>query len=119
MTEAMPICMIHQLEGISCVEILDAVVVDDAVVNRIEAAARQVLEDFPGQRLLIDFGKVTYVSSAMFGRLIALNRLMKARGWRLLVCGMSPLIREMFAVTHLDQLFDFFDDRQAALRLAT
>ena len=118
MADVQPACLVQRLEGVVCLELVDAVIVDDAVVGRIDAAARQALAVYPKDGLLIDFRNVTYVSSAVFGRLISLNRLSKARGECLRVCGMSPMIRQMFAVTQLDQLFEFFDDRDAAVRHA-
>lgn len=118
MAEADPPCVIHDLGGAVCVELVHPIIVDDTAVAAFEEVARQALQDYPDKRLLVDFTNVTYVSSAMFSCLILLNREMKQRGLRLLLCGMSALIREVFAVTHLDQLFDFCESREAVRQRA-
>lgn len=51
--------------------------------------------------LVLDFRNVTYLSSAAFRPLLRLNRQVRERGGRLVLCGFSAEVREIFAVTHL------------------
>lgn len=104
-------CVVRHVGDFICVEFVDPVVMDDGAINEMDKMARQALERSAGARLVIDFGNVTYVSSAVFGKLIALNRLMRTRGHRLIICGLTPTISEIFTVTRLNSLFDIRIDR--------
>jgi anti-anti-sigma factor len=50
---------------------------------------------------VIDFHKVQYLSSAGFRPLLSLNRQVRERGGRLVLCNMQPQVQEVFAVTRL------------------
>jgi anti-sigma B factor antagonist len=50
---------------------------------------------------VLDFGEVTYLSSAGFRPLLSLNRQVRERGGRLVLCNMRPEVEEIFAVTRL------------------
>ncbi|HZT80854.1 MAG TPA: STAS domain-containing protein [Gemmataceae bacterium] len=51
--------------------------------------------------VVIDFGAVTYLASVAFRPLLSLHRKLKERGGRLVLCGMSPVVAEVFYVTRL------------------
>ena len=51
--------------------------------------------------VVLDFQAVTYVSSAGFRPLLSLNRQVRERGGRLVLCNMRPEVEEIFTVTRL------------------
>ncbi|HVS37923.1 MAG TPA: STAS domain-containing protein [Gemmataceae bacterium] len=50
---------------------------------------------------IIDFQSVQYLSSAGFRPLLSLNRHVRERGGRLVLCNMQPQVEEVFTVTRL------------------
>src|SRR5689334_7232343 len=65
------------------------------------------LAEQPGRReLLLDLRNVDYMSSTGLGQLLALHKKLRALGGRLVLAHATPLIREIFAVTHLDGVLD-------------
>jgi anti-anti-sigma regulatory factor len=50
---------------------------------------------------VLDFQGVTYLSSVAFRPLLSLHRKLKERGGRLVLCGMSERVAEVFYVTRL------------------
>jgi anti-anti-sigma factor len=50
---------------------------------------------------VLDLRTVTYLSSAGFGPLLSLNRQVRERGGRLVLCNLRPEVEEIFTVTHL------------------
>jgi anti-anti-sigma factor len=68
-------------------------------------------------RLLLDFGGVRYVGSAMLGKLIALHRRAAKAGGRMVLCGLSPYLRTIFEVGRLDQILAIRQDEDDALLL--
>ena len=50
---------------------------------------------------VLDFRAVTYLSSAGFRPLLSLNRQVRQRGGRVVLCNLQPQVQEVFAVTRL------------------
>ena len=59
-----------------------------------------------GDRLELDLSAVRYLASESLGKLVALHRRVReGEGW-LVVTGVTPLVREVFEVTHLHRVLD-------------
>lgn len=58
-------------------------------------------------RLILDFKDVTMISSAALNVLIRLNRETRDRGIRLVLMDVHDGVREVFAVTRLERMFEF------------
>jgi anti-sigma B factor antagonist len=52
----------------------------------------------------------------MLGKLISLQRKVKARGGRLALCGIRPQLYEVFRILQLPQLLAIYADEEAALQ---
>jgi anti-sigma B factor antagonist len=50
---------------------------------------------------VLDMGAVTYLSSVGFAPLLSLNRQIRERGGRLVLCNLRPDVEEIFTVTRL------------------
>ena len=73
----------------------------------VEALARHPLATGQGNRpLTLDLAGVAALSSAALGKLLALNRAIRAGGGRLALVNPTPLVRRVFAVTRLDAILD-------------
>lgn len=57
-------------------------------------------------RIVVDFGNVTFISSACLGKLISLHRKVQAGGGWLKIRNLSPDIAEVFRITQLDRFLD-------------
>jgi anti-anti-sigma regulatory factor len=65
---------------------------DEMLAHTVRGHARNVI---------LDFHKVVYVSSAGFRPLLSLHRILREHGGRLILCGLSPEVEEVFEVTRL------------------
>jgi anti-sigma B factor antagonist len=110
---------ILRLRTVAGVTIVGFVEADFDSEAKILAAADQIaaLLEAGQARLLLDFGGVRYVGSAMLGRLLALNRRVAKAGGRLVLCGLSPYLRTIFEVGRLDRILTIRPDEDAALLL--
>ena len=63
----------------------------------------------------LDFDNVEYLSSAALGKLITMDKKVKAAKGKLRLCSIRPDIYEVFAITKLNKLFDIHDDREKAI----
>ena len=78
--------------------------------GHVEALARHPLLAGRGDApLTLDLGGVTALSSAALGKLVGLNRAVRAGGGRLALTNPSPAVRRVFRVTRLDTLLDIRD----------
>jgi anti-sigma B factor antagonist len=67
------------------------------------------------QKLVLDFSNVDFLTSAMLGKLVSINRKMKEKGGILRLCGVCPNIRLIFKYTALDTIFDIRDSQPDAV----
>lgn len=64
--------------------------------------------------LVLNFSLLRYVGSTFLGHLLALMKSVRAANGRMVLCGLNPVIREIFAVTRLDRFFEFADGTEDA-----
>jgi anti-sigma B factor antagonist len=71
--------------------------------------------------VVIDLGSVEYISSAGLRALMMASRRAKARGGRIAVADLSPLVKEVFTISRFDQVVQVFEraaDARAAMHSA-
>ncbi len=76
----------------------------------------QAVDRLERPKVLIDFGGVTFLSSAVLGKLIKLNGRVMDRGGEMALCGLEPRIAEVFHITNLDKLFAIHKTRNDAIK---
>ena len=76
----------------------------------------QVVAQEWAQRLLLNFRRVTYVSSTGFAALFKLLSRARAEGREVKLCGMETGVRLGAEIVGLEKLVDIHDDEAAALR---
>jgi anti-anti-sigma factor len=84
---------------------------------QIEELAKEVLaqlEKTSEDRVILDFQKVQFMSSAMLGRLVMIHNKCKEYKVQLKVSSIDSEIRKVFKITKLDKLFDIEPDEAAA-----
>ena len=92
-----------------------------AAAGRIDSSTSSLFEDElarvldrASSALVIDLTEVEYMSSAGLRVLLMTAKKAKAAGERLILCGLSPHIREVFDVSGFSSIFDIADDAAAA-----
>lgn len=61
-------------------------------------------------RVVINFSSVDFVSSTFLGRLLALHKKLTRADRKLALSGLNQVVREIFQITKLENLFEFLDD---------
>jgi anti-sigma B factor antagonist len=84
-------------------------VLDELTVDAISDELLAVADRPDCNRLRVDFSGVTQLSSAMLAKLVRLHKKMEPKGEKLILCGIDSQLRQVFATTMLDQLFDIAD----------
>lgn len=66
-------------------------------------------------RMVLDLAGLEYISSAGLRVLMLASRDVKGRDGTLIVCGLQPIVREIFEISRFNVVFNVLPDRTAAL----
>ena len=67
------------------------------------------------KKILLDASGVNYACSDVINKLVVLNKKMREKGGRLKLCGLSPDLRQILAITRLDTIMDIAESEADAL----
>jgi anti-anti-sigma factor len=113
-----PAVEVHNVNGIMVAEFWDCFRLDPAPVQELRKKYENHIAAKGRPELVIDLLGVGFAGSAALGNFMAMHRLAKQRGGRLIFCNVDPTVFEVFRVSKLDPLFTFAADRPAALAVA-
>jgi len=65
--------------------------------------------------VVIDFSEADIVTSSSLAQLLRLQKILDDNNQQFVLCGTSPKTRGIFAITGLDKVFEFVEDRFIAL----
>jgi anti-sigma B factor antagonist len=104
-------------EGVLVVFFTEAKILDEAKIQKIgtelvEAAAQADST----KRLLLNFKGVAFMSSAMIGKLVLLNKKCKTDGITLKLCEIAGNVAEVFKIMKLNKVFDIYKTQEKALK---
>ena len=89
---------------------------DETNIHAIGVELLALVDQNKGLKLIIDFTTVTYLSSAVLGKLMAIHKGVSATKGILVLCGITPNILEVFKITKLDKLFTIESDVKNSLK---
>jgi stage II sporulation protein AA (anti-sigma F factor antagonist) len=78
-------------------------------------AVTNILSEAVDRDVVADFGKVEMLTSETICGLMILDRLLRGAGHQLVLCNLSPTIKQIFIRTGLVTVFQFADDELTAL----
>jgi anti-sigma B factor antagonist len=106
---------VEQIGDVTVARFTDKKILDE---NNIQVIGNQLfglVEEEGRKKIVLDFSNVEYLSSAALGKLITMDKKVKAAGGKLRLCSIRPDIFEVFAITKLNKLFDIKEDQDQAL----
>ncbi|GIV54300.1 MAG: hypothetical protein KatS3mg039_0818 [Candidatus Kapaibacterium sp.] len=65
--------------------------------------------------IVVDMADVTYLNSTALGVLIAAHSSIAKRGGRIVLCGLSKSLENIFVITKLSMVFEIYRDLQTSL----
>lgn len=91
-------------------------IIDDATIREIGAEmAKLPLEAAASRKLLLNFGRVEFMSSAMIGQILKLSKLCQNDKIKLKLCSITPNIMEVFTLMKLHKVLDLCKDENEAI----
>ncbi len=117
MAEAKPRISILEYAGkATIVSFTDEKILEETDVKALQESIMSVIEQEQRITLVLDFGNVRYLSSAVLGLLIRVLKRVQERDGELRLCGISPKIYEVFKITRLTRTFDIYKDVESAIK---
>ena len=86
------------------------------LIQEIGEELHSLLIDHGRSRILLDFTHIRYLSSSMLGQLARLARDVESARGQLRITGLGPVLRDTFRISHLEPLFEIYDDKTSALK---
>ncbi len=106
---------VKEVGDVTIVRFRDHKIVEDINIQELGQEMFQLVEKDHRGKLLLNFSAVEFLSSAALGKLITLDKKVKAHGGILKLSNIRPEIYEVFAITKLNRLFDIKEEEADAL----
>lgn len=106
----------QNVDDVAVIALLQDRILDAVIIEKIGSGLKAVMDGDPRDKVVLDFGAVTYMSSAALGMLISFQKAIASKGGRLKLAGVRPAIMEVFRITNLDKVFDIHSGEQTALQ---
>jgi anti-sigma B factor antagonist len=106
---------VSKVGDVTVVKFADKKVLDEASIQELGTELFGLVERDNRRSILLNFTDVEFLSSAALGKLITLDRKVKAAKGRLKMSNIRPEIFEVFQITKLNKIFDIRSDEAEAL----
>jgi len=93
----------------------DNKILDETKIQQIHTELSEQLTKVPGGKLLLNFDNVSFMSSAMIGKIILLNKKCKASDVKFKICSISDNVMEVFKLMRLNKVLDIQKDEEKAV----
>ena len=106
---------IEEIGDVTIARFIDKKILDETNIQIIGNQLFGLVDEDGRQKIVLDFTNVEYLSSAALGKLITMDKKVKAAKGTLRLCSIRPEIYEVFAITKLNKLFKIYEDQEKAL----
>src|SRR5262245_1680655 len=106
---------IADVDEITVVRFVDRKILDEATIQEVGNELFNLVEVDQAHRLLVNFSRVDFMSSAALGKLLTLDKKVKANRGTLKFSNVKPEIFEVFKITKLNKIFSIYKDEADAL----
>ena len=106
---------ISKVGDVTVVKFVDKKILDEAGIQELGAELFGLVEQDNRRSIVLNFSDVEFLSSAALGKLITLDRKVKAAKGRLKMSNIRPEVFEVFQITKLNKVFDIRGEEAEAL----
>jgi anti-sigma B factor antagonist len=107
---------IESVGRVTVVKFLHRRILTEALVETLGRQLLGLVEDSSRCHLVLNFGNVERLSSALLGKVVALERAVRGAGGRLAVCKVRPELNHLLKLTRLDKYMDLYASEWEALQ---
>jgi anti-anti-sigma factor len=103
-------------QSVNVLELLLPELIDALEFDRLNDSLSILLEGKTSQRWVLDLSSTGYLGSAMLGLIVNIRQQIKSGGGKLVVCGMSPRLTEIFHTCSMERLFTIVKNKPDAIK---
>jgi anti-sigma B factor antagonist len=115
MAEIKPRINVEYAEKATIVSFTDEKILEERDIKALQDSIMSVVEQTERIKLILNFGNVQFLSSAVLGLLIRLSKRIYEHDGQLKLCNITPKIFEIFKITRLTKTFDIYKDVESAI----
>jgi anti-sigma B factor antagonist len=115
MAEIKPKISVEYVDKATVVGFTDEKILEDKDIKALRESIMSLVEQAGRIKLVLDFGNVRFLSSAVLGLLIRLSKRIYEQEGELKLCNINPKIYEVFKITRLTTTFDIHKDVESAI----
>ena len=116
MAQNKPRISVEYADNATIVSFVDEKILEEMDIRALQETIMSVVESASGgMNMILDFGNVRFLSSAVLGLLIRISKRIYERDGRLKLCNINPKIYEVFKITRLTKTFDIYKDVDSAV----
>ena len=115
MAEIMPKLNIEYVDKATIISFTDEKILEEKDIKVLRESIMSIVGQAERIKLILDFGNVRFLSSAVLGLLIRLSKRIYEQGGQLKLCNINPKIFEVFKITRLTTTFDIHKDVESAI----
>ena len=111
--------VVSKIGDVTVVKFVDKKILDEVNIQALGQELFALVEIDNRRSIVLNFTDVEFLSSAALGKLITLDRKVKAAKGRLKMSNIRPEILEVFQITKLNKVFDIRKDESEAISAFT
>jgi anti-sigma B factor antagonist len=115
MTAIKPSITVEYTGNATIIGFTDQKILEEKDIKALQESIMSVIEQSERINLILNFGNVRFLSSAVLGLLIRISKRIYERDGQLRLCNINPKIYEIFKITRLTKTFDIYDDIEIAI----
>lgn len=104
------------LQSVNVIELTLPEMIDAMEFDHLNESLQSILNGKASQAWLLDLSSVNYLGSATLGLIVNIRQQVKAAGGKLVLCGMSPRLKEIFHACSMERLFTITKNRGEAIK---
>jgi len=108
---------VAEVDGVAVVDFVGSeLMYASDLVQDVGKELASLIKDRNFTKILLNFRNVQYLSSTMLAQLAHLDRDVKKAKGQLRICGLGPVLRDTFRISHIESLFAIYDDEGSAMK---
>jgi anti-sigma B factor antagonist len=106
---------IQKQDDVALVSFVTSRILDQSNVQQLGEELNALVDEHQLRKVVLNFSGVTYMSSAVMGKLVSLLKKMQAAGGKLRLCAIEKSIYEIFEIMRFDKMFKIFPTQDEAV----
>ncbi|HRF01941.1 MAG TPA: STAS domain-containing protein [Pirellulaceae bacterium] len=111
----MPSISTREVGDVYIVKLNDPKILDQSQIEQIGYELLQTVPKVTSNRMLLNLGTVAFMSSAMIGKIVQLNKKAKEAGIDLRICEITKGVMEVFNLMRLHKVLNIQKDEESAI----